>query len=109
MADFTIRRGDLLPVIVATLSDEETGVAVNLTGATVRFRMKAYGDDPPKINAPAIISNAVNGVVRYEWAGTDTDTVGGYIAEWQITWPGAKTQTFPSDGYLSIEIMPDIR
>lgn len=95
MADFTIGQDDLLPIIAATLKDEQ-GAAVDLTGASCKFHMGIAGS-PAKINATAVIDVAASGTVHYVWASGDTDTPGTYEAEWEVTYTaGSKPITFPN-------------
>lgn len=111
MADYTIKAHDRLPSIAATLA--ANGAALNLTGATVKFIMRAKptgnGAAPaPKVNAAAVLVDAVNGVVRYDWLGTDTDTPGSYQAEWQIVWPDGRKQTVPTLTYHTVDVLADL-
>lgn len=95
---FTIARGDLLPVLTwaATYSD---GTIVDLTAATSpKFIMRrANTTDPltPKISATATVVNGPAGTLRYAWSGTDTDTAGTYLAEFEVTL-GGKKLTIPN-------------
>ena len=41
-------------------------------------------------------------------AGTDTDTVGRYDAEWEVTIAASKKQSFPGDGCLTIVVLDDL-
>ncbi len=104
--DFTIKKGDLLPAITATLSDAN-GV-VDLTGSTVKFIMTSVRSSTPQVNAAAVIVSPTAGSVRYDWAGTDTNTPGDYKAEWEVTLPSTKKLTFPNDGYLWVQVIGDL-
>ncbi len=111
MADFTIKKNDLLPVIEAILKDAN-GNVVDLTDATeVNFIMQAQDSDTPKVNTksgtPATIVNPTGGQVRYSWTGTDTDTPGMYFAEFEVDWT-PELQTFPNRGFIIVEIIEDL-
>lgn len=107
--DFVIKRGDLLPIITATLQDA-TGAAVDLTGAaSVKFILRQVSGGTPKVSAAAVVVSAIAGQVSYTWAGTDTDTEGVYYAEWQVTWTaGSKPQTYPNDGHQVVKVVGDL-
>ena len=102
MADFHIKKGDLRPTLRITVKDGNND-AVNLTGATVTFRMKLKGASAYKVNSAATLVDAPNGVVEYLWSGTDTDTAGIYFAEFRIVLSGAQ-QTSPNDRHLEVQI-----
>jgi len=51
---------------------------------------------------------ALEGLVRYNWTAADTDTVGSYQAEFEVTYADASIETFPNDGYIRVEIIDDI-
>lgn len=106
MADFTLKRNDTRPAFGAALLSNE--VAYNLTGAAVKFIMKADGSVTPKINAAAVILDAATGLVEYQWTVTDTDTEGLYNAEWEVTDAEGKVITFPNDSYFTVEIVEDL-
>jgi len=107
VADFTLKAHDRLPSIQAILSSGTT--PVDLTGATgVKFIMKATQGNAVKVNATATIVTPASGVVRYDWLSADTDTAGSYQAEWQVTWTGGKTQTFPTTTYHTVDILADL-
>lgn len=104
---FYIKQNDTSPAMLATLQDA-SGTAVNLTAATVRFHMRAIGATQTKVNAAATITDAPNGIVRYNWSASDTNTVGQFQAEFQVTYADGKIETFPNDSYLPVEITDDI-
>jgi hypothetical protein len=107
VADFVIKAHDQLPSIQAALTTA-TG-AVDLTGATgVSFIMQPLAGGAAKVNAAAVIVNATGGIVRYDWATGDTNTAGSYQAEWQVIWSGNRKQTFPTLGYHTVDVAPDL-
>jgi hypothetical protein len=73
------------------------GQPVDLTGTQVRFRMR--GDTDPLaayvVDAPATITNAPGGAVRYDWQPADTATEGHYHGWWQVTLSGGNLQDTP--------------
>jgi hypothetical protein len=106
MADLTVKRGDLKPVVNATLTDE-SGTAIDLTGATVTFTLRKLGSvGTPLLNAvAATVVSAASGTVRYTWLATNTDTAGLYLSEWRVTFSDATTQRFPTVGYNTVQIV----
>lgn len=107
MADYSIKANDRLPSIRATLSTG--GTAIDLTTATgVSFIMRRDGDPAPKVNSPAVVVDAVSGIVRYDWAAGDTSDPGTYKAEWEIVWADGKTQTAPTLTYHEIDVLADL-
>ncbi len=105
---FTIKRGDTLPFIEATLRSE-SGAPVNLTAASVLFKMKKPGSNAVLISRACTITDAANGVVRFIWQAGDTDTIGNYSAEFEATFFDGSVETFPNDGYVTVRVVGDIR
>jgi hypothetical protein len=106
MSTFRIKRGDLLPEIEGTCEDDDG--PVDLTNATsVRFLMGVNGSSTNKVAAAATFVSKPDGTVKYTWAGTDTDTVGPYDGEFEVTWPGSKPETFPNRGFIKIDVFQD--
>jgi hypothetical protein len=104
---FYIKQNDTSPAMLATLQDAD-GNAVNLTGATVRFHMRAVGGAQVVVDQSATVVTAIDGLVRYNWIADDTDTIGSYQAEFEVTYADASIETFPNDGYIRVEIIDDI-
>lgn len=96
--------GDLLPIITATLLDRD-GDPVNLTEATVTFRMRNHGNGHIAVAGAAaeVVGDATDGNVRYVWQAGDTDQPGEYRAEWIVT-IDSKQQTVPNDGWVPVVI-----
>lgn len=103
-----MKRGDLEPAIPSTLSTELDGVItpIDLTACTVKFIMKSR--TAVVISAAAVIVDAVNGKVRYDWIAGDTNIAGTYFAEWEITKPGSRPMTAPGEGFITVYINPDL-
>jgi hypothetical protein len=81
--------GNRNPSITETITSN--GVPVDLTAATVRFRMRAFNSTTLKVDQPATIVTPAAGTVRYDWAAADVDTDGYFLVWWQVT-IGGKTQ-----------------
>lgn len=100
-----IKKGDLEPPYTSTLTVAGSGIP--LTGKTVRFLMRNVETGAVKVNAAATVVDAEAGEVSYSWTGTDTDTVGLFKAEWEIT-SGGRRRTIPPDDYLYIRVVADL-
>ena len=104
---FFIKQNDTSPSLRAILKDGDE-IAINLTGATVRFHMRTVGGATATVDADASIVTAESGIVQYIWDAADTTTVGSYQAEFEVTFPGGAVETFPNNGYIRVEITDDI-
>lgn len=104
---FYIKQNDTAPILLVSLKDGNDA-AVDLTGATVTFKMRPVAQTTVKTDAAAIIHNADGGQVRYEWVAADTNTVGSYEAEFQVTFVDGKIETFPNSDFIRITITDDI-
>jgi hypothetical protein len=82
----------------------------DLTGATARFQMHA---DPASnitfvpLDVPAVIVDAPNGEVLYQWVTGNTSQVGVYRAEFLIAEEGEASYTWPIDDYIDVIIRSD--
>ena len=123
---FMIKRGDTLPYIRRQFVDTD-GDAVTIDPAdTVKFTMRASTDvamaSPAKVHASAVIIDAANGIVEYQWVAADTNTTTyvetstlgrftdtPYAAEFELTrLADGKIETFPQAGYIAVSIPPDL-
>ena len=104
---FYIKKNDTSPTMRATLKDGND-VIVNLTGCSVRFHMRSVGEDTAKIDAAATLVNATGGVCQYQWATSDTDTLGSFEGEFEVTFQGGEIESFPNNKFIQIEITDDI-
>jgi hypothetical protein len=103
MSTVYMKQGDRLPALQMQLLDA-AGAPLDLTGASVTFRMRPSSGGALKVNAAATVVDATTGTVRYSWAAGDTDTVGGFVAEWACSYSGA-VQTAPTVGYVTVQVV----
>lgn len=103
---FRIKQNDTSPSLEATLSDANL-VPVNLTSATVMLHMKAIGGDVV-LDEQMTVTDAVGGVVQYDWQAGDTATVGTYYVEFEVTYSDASVETFPNTGNLPLVITREL-
>lgn len=104
---FFLKTGDTQPSIRRKLISKTDGTPIDLTLATVKFLMMD-SDGNVKVNAAAVIEDALGGVVRYDWVAADTTTAGTFDAEFQISFPSGGIFTMPSDGYIVVEITEEL-
>jgi hypothetical protein len=104
--DITIKRGDTRNAIKAILKDS-SGNPVNLENCHVKFHMAPL-NRPAVISRAAHIENAAAGEVWVVWAPGETDVAGIYRAEFEVTYDDGRRETFPNDGYISIQILNDL-
>ena len=104
---FYIKQNDTVPSLRAALKNG-SGDAVDLTGATCQFHMRPIGSTTITVDASAQIVTEATGIVQYNWIAADTDTVGSYQAEFEVTYSDGTIETFPNNGYIRVEITDDI-
>lgn len=105
---FYIKRGAVLPRLLFKVLDEQTGFPVDLTGASVSFKMKSLEDGSVLVNAGASVVNPSQGLVEYAWSANDTATAGVCIGEFDILFPDGSTLTVPRKQSLEIWITEDV-
>lgn len=107
MADFQIKVGDRLPALPLQLIGAD-GEPLDITAAaSVRVRMwtpHRPGSRSYVVDAAPVIVDAVTGSLRYDWAAGETDVVGEFAVDVVVTWSGSRRQTFPTTGWVTIEI-----
>jgi hypothetical protein len=103
---FNIKQNDTSPSLQATLKDAQLQ-PVKLTGGTVKLHMKSL-EGVVKVNQVMTITDEFNGVVQYDWQSGDTDTVGAYYIEFQVTYQDASIETFPNTGSLVVSVVKEL-
>ena len=103
---FHIKQNDTSPSILAELKDANN-TPVNITSATAKIFVKAI-DGTLKINSSVQVINAALGKVRYDWQTGDTDTVGTYSVEFQVTYTDGSIETFPNTGSLALVVTREL-
>lgn len=106
--DFKIKKNDTRPAIEATLGSVANGDTIS----SVEFNM-ATKDGTLKVNAASatIVQQASAtqaAKVKYQWQTGDTDTSALYNAEFQCTFSDGRIETFPNEGYLKVQVGPDL-
>ena len=103
---FYIKQNDTSPSVQAALTDANN-TAISLNGATVMFHMEAV-DGTLKVDAEMTVTDAEGGVVQYDWVSGDTDTVGTYYVEFEVTYSDGAVETFPNNNKEVIIIRPEL-
>ena len=106
MSSMTIKRNDTAPPFTATCTDS-AGDAIDISNSTVRFHMKD-SSGTVKVDAAADIVSGPAGTVRYDWIAADTDQVGTFKAEVEVTFADSTVRTFPTSNEATVRIRGDI-
>jgi hypothetical protein len=105
-SSFVIRAGDELPVLRGRATYRDAAGVVkpfSFTGWTgLTFLATATGLAP--ITGPA--TGDADGLLSYQWNPADTDIAGTYEGKFFGNDPDGYQQTFPTKGFITIEITP---
>lgn len=110
---FSIKRGDTSPGLLYAL----TPTTVNLTGANVVFNMKdrRTGEIVLYQAVAEVVTEIDTPEVAYRWQQGDTDHLGDFLAEFEVTYADGNVETFPNshsnelEPFIVITFTPDIR
>lgn len=112
---FQLKQHDTRPIYIAQLMENvglQNESPIDLTdAAAVHFLMRGKGveiEDVPKVNRPATIVTAVDGIVSYSWQPSDTDTIGEYNVEFEIIWSDGGRETVPNEGFNEVVVGLDL-
>lgn len=107
---FRIKKGDTAPPIAVQILKESDNLPLDISSSSVTFSMYRTVDSST-LKVPASAGSIVSGPlgqVQYSWAAGDTDTPGKYDAEFTVTLPSGKIATFPSEGYILVEVLDKV-
>lgn len=104
---FSVKQGDTAPLLYVGL-EHDSDTPIDLTGATVEFHMKNRDTGVVKVDAAGAVDSVEDVVVRYDWAVGDTDTVGWFEFEFEVTYADGRQETFPNTGNDLLQVKPQI-
>jgi hypothetical protein len=116
MSIAVVKQGDTARVWTDTLTiDDEP---IDLTGAVVKLRIRAYEPSGPfgtlggtptgdATEEDATVTDALAGEVSYQPNDGDVAVAGFFALEWAITIAGAHL-TVPSNGYIILQVVGDL-
>lgn len=107
MADVTIRKGDRLPQLDRQFLLDD--VAVDLTGATVRFNLWNAATGTQAItNGACTIVTPATGLVRYTWTPSDALLDAGvYLGSFAAEFSSSRFLTAPNNGMITVQIFEE--
>jgi hypothetical protein len=109
---FNIKSNDTLPALSVKIKARNcinAEISFDLTGATACTFSMADTNGNLKISSnAALITSYSGGTVQYNWTSEDTDTVGKFRGEFEITFSDGNKLSVPSFGYIDIHISEDI-
>jgi hypothetical protein len=85
---------DTLPNIVYTIVDQNTDTPVNLTGSTVRLRIREIGSSTEKAVLVCAEVDMPNGQVSSNFPSGVLDTAGTFEGELEVTFPSGVQTTY---------------
>lgn len=105
MTQITIKQYDTRNAINATLIRD--GQTVDLTDCTVHFFMEdAYKN--VDVETIAEVVDAPSGTVLYAFEQSSVAIPGRYNAEFRVTYPDGRLETFPNNGYITVNIIKSL-
>lgn len=104
MPTLTLVRGDKNYYLEFEVRDAD-GTVVDITGASVTFKMQKYGQSTLTLDKGGSIVNGTSGLCQVLIATELVSTYGEFLAELQITWPTNKVLTAPN---IYVKILKDL-
>ena len=105
MPDYQIVQGQTLPIFEDTL---EYSNGNKVEPESVKFVMRSQtASEPLRLQGTSTVVNRSEGKVSFTPNAADTAVPGFYQACWEVKVSG-ETMTFPTVGYLSVEVQPSL-
>jgi hypothetical protein len=102
---FKCKAGDTGSPIIVKLKDANKRAEQLGVDDVARFRMVPVIDDlTDPLDAEMTVLDTDPATVQYEWNGLDNAVPGMYRAEVFVQYASGKTRTFPTDGWIDVEI-----
>lgn len=107
-ADFTIGQGDTAPILEDQLT-YTNGQPANLEGATIELILRnGTQNSPLTLTGHLAISEAAKGKISFTFSAQDTAAAGMLMGSWEVAWGSGQKMRFPTVGYFTVEITPNL-
>lgn len=102
-----VKRGDTAPQFRAQCLGGTDRTPVDLTGATAKLLLRR--ERQPVVTLPLVVdTGGGTGWVKRDWDDGDLAEAGVLHGEVEVVFADGRKQTFPADGYVTIEIVDDL-
>lgn len=102
-----MKRTDTKDPLHYTIVDD-AGVAVDLTGSTVKFAMGTRSGTLIVDANATVDADPTTGKVSYQFVDVDVIYAGNFIGEFHVTFSDGKKKVYPSHGYIGIDIEKNV-
>jgi hypothetical protein len=101
-------QGDTRPQVRLTLTDENTGAVLDLTGATVTLHFRAVGASTSLFSRQGVVLDAPNGIAVITWQAGDLNVPAGeYEGEIEVYWSATNARQTVYD-LIKFKVREDI-
>lgn len=104
MTEIKVIQNDKLYDLNFTLQDS-SGAAIDLTEATIKFKVQRVGSSGLKFEGSMTIVDALAGKCKYQVQEGDFDKAGRHYAEIEVTFSNGQILTFPD---ITIIVEPEL-
>lgn len=113
MSDFSVKRGDTLPALIADLTDSNA-VAIDLTTVSTKtLLLRRNGIGEAILRTATVVGLATAGRLQYawvvgDWTGASAIVAGTYSVEFELVYASGQKLTVPTAGYLTLIVYEDL-